>query len=247
MSADPGSYWERAGAIGYGEAMFGSRAVEQHVNRRLWNIAVEIGRQLGLDPSARVLDLGCGDGAFANAVLARNFVAVDGFDMAEAAIRRAQAHAPGPHVHFAACDLTRLDFADLPHYDGAFLIGFLHHVKAATPTILQALHRITGRVVVLEPNGSHLLRKLLELTPAYRAAGEDSFRHLQLEKIFAEAGYRRVMWRRLNLFPNFTPQPLFRLLRLVEPAIEATPGLRALCTVDMYGFQTSDQLGPAER
>ena len=228
MSADPGSYWERAGAIGYGEAMFGSRAVEQHVNRRLWNIAVEIGRQLGLDPSARVLDLGCGDGAFANAVLARNFVAVDGFDMAEAAIRRAQAHAPGPH-------------------DGAFLIGFLHHVKAATPTILQALHRITGRVVVLEPNGSHLLRKLLELTPAYRAAGEDSFRHLQLEKIFAEAGYRRVMWRRLNLFPNFTPQPLFRLLRLVEPAIEATPGLRALCTVDMYGFQTSDQLGPAER
>src|SRR5580700_10984367 len=94
MSADPASYWERAGAVGYGETMFGSRAVEQHVNRRLWGIAIEIGQQLGLDSSARVLDLGCGDGAFAIAVLARNFAAVDGFDMAEAAIRRAQANAP---------------------------------------------------------------------------------------------------------------------------------------------------------
>jgi SAM-dependent methyltransferase len=247
VNTDPVSYWERAGAIGYGEAMFGSRVVEQHVNRRLWEIAVEIGRRLGLDSNAKVLDLGCGDGAFANAVLAHNFAAVDGFDMAEAAIHRAQANAPGPHMRFTARDLTQLEFADLPHYDGAFLIGFLHHVKAATPAILRTLRQIASRVVVLEPNGGHLLRKLLELTPAYRAAGEDSFRRRQLEKIFAEAGYRRVIWRRLNLFPNFTPQPLFRLLRQIEPAIEAMPGLRALCTVDMYGFQASDQLGPVER
>ena len=246
MSADPGSYWEHAGTVGYGEAMFGSQAVEQHVNRRLWTIAIEIGRELGLDSGSRVLDLGCGDGAFANAVLARNFAAVDGYDMAEAAIQRAQANAPGPHVHFAARDLRELELADSPHYDGAFLIGFLHHVKAATPAILRVLHRITSRVVVLEPNGGHLLRKLLELTPTYRAAGEDSFRRARLEEIFTEAGYRRVVWRRLNLFPNFTPQPLFRLLRRVEPFVEATPGLRALCTVDMYGFRASDPLAPPE-
>ena len=247
MSADPGSYWEHAGVVGYGEAMFGSREVEQHVNRRLWMIAIEIGSQLGLGPGSRVLDLGCGDGAFAHAVLAQNFAAVDGFDMAEAAIRRAQANAAGPHVRFAARDLTQLAETDLPRYDGAFLMGFLHHVKAATPAILHVLHRITGQVVVLEPNGGHLLRKLLELTPTYRAAGEDSFRRSRLEKIFAGAGYRRVVWRRLNLFPNFTPQPLFRLLRPVEPLIEATPGLRALCTVDMYGFQSSGQPAPVER
>ncbi len=246
MSVDPGSYWERAGVVGYGEAMFGSREVEQYVNRRLWTIAIEIGRQLGLDSSSRVLDLGCGDGAFANAVLANNFAAIDGFDMAEAAIRRAQADAPGPHVRFAARDLRQMEFAD-SHYDGAFLMGFLHHVKAATPAVLRVLRRVAERVVVLEPNGGHLLRKLLELTPAYRAAGEDSFRRRRLEKIFAEAGYRRVIWRRLNLFPNFTPQPLFRLLRPVEPLIETTPGLRALCTVDMYGFRAADPLAPVER
>ena len=247
MSPDPGSYWEHAGTVGYGEAMFGSREVEQHVNRRLWTIAIEIGGQLGLDAGSRVLDLGCGDGAFANSVLARSFSAVDGFDMAEAAIRRAQDNAPGPQVRFAAQDLTQLELADLPQYDGAFLMGFLHHVKAATPAILSVLRRVTERVVVLEPNGGHVLRKLLELTPAYRAAGEDSFRRRRLEAIFAEADYRRVVWRRLNLFPNFTPQLLFRLLRPVEPLIETTPGLRALCTVDMYGFRAGGQPEPAER
>jgi hypothetical protein len=55
--------------------------------------------------------------------------------------------------------------------------------------------------------------------------------------LFANAGYHAVMWRRLNLFPNFTPLPLFRLLKRFEPTIEATPGLRALCTVDMYGYR----------
>jgi SAM-dependent methyltransferase len=33
-----------------------------------------------------VLDLGCGDGSFANTVLARRFRAVDGFDFAEPAV-----------------------------------------------------------------------------------------------------------------------------------------------------------------
>jgi hypothetical protein len=76
MQRDPEAYWEEAGAVGYGEAMFASRAVEDHVNRRLWGIAIDIGRQLGLDNTARVLDLGCGDGAFANCVLGGEFTAV---------------------------------------------------------------------------------------------------------------------------------------------------------------------------
>jgi SAM-dependent methyltransferase len=235
MSADRESYWEKAGAVGYGEAMFGSRAVEQHVNRRLWAIALEIGRRLGLDASAHVLDLGCGDGSFANQALAANFAAVDGFDLSESGIRRAAANAPGAHVGFTACDITRLEYATLPRYDAVFLIGILHHVKPAAPAILRGLRRITSRLVVLEPNGNHVLRKVLEWTPAYRGAGEDSFRRSSLKRLFSDAGFRMVVERRLNIFPNFTPQPLFRALRHVEPTIEATPGLRALCTVGLYG------------
>jgi len=96
--------------------------------------------------------------------------------------------------------------------------------------------------VVLEPNGNHLLRRLLELTPSYRAAGEASFGTRHLRILFEQAGYRCVTWRRLNLFPNFTPLPLFRLLKPLEAAIETTPILRALCTVNMYGFEAPGDL-----
>jgi hypothetical protein len=139
-------------------------------------------------------------------------------------------------VHFRCCDITGLDFGMLPQYDGAFLIGILHHVKATTPSLIRTLRSAIDRVVVMEPNGNHILRKLLEFTPAYRAAGEDSFRTTQLRDLFECGGYRCVAWRRMNLFPNFTPQSLFRLLRSLEPTIETTRGLRALCTVNMYGF-----------
>ena len=91
-------------------------------------------------------------------------------------------------------------------------------------------------MIVLEPNGNHLLRKALEFTPTYRDAGEDSFGIKQLSAIFQAAGWRRVIWRRLNLFPNFTPGPLYRLLAPIEQRIENSRLGRALCTVDLYGL-----------
>jgi 2-polyprenyl-3-methyl-5-hydroxy-6-metoxy-1,4-benzoquinol methylase len=232
------AYWEQAGREGYTNAMYASATVQEHITRRVWSTAIEIGHRIGLGAQAHVLDLGCGDGAFANSFLARHFRAVDGLDFAEAAIRRAQAHAPRADIRFDVADLTRLDLRRMPPFDGAFLMGILHHVKQATPSIIRQLRDIAPRVVALEPNGNHVLRKLLELTPSYRAAGEDSFRTRQVIELFENAGYRTVVHRRLNLFPNFTPGFLFRLLRGVEPIVEATPGLRALCTVNIFGFDS---------
>lgn len=232
----PETYWERAGEVGYARAMFTSGAVEEHVNRRLWAIALDIADTLGVPANGHVLDFGCGDGAFANAALARRYRAVDGLDLAEAAIARAQATAPGPHVKYTATDLVKLDYGTLPRYDGAFLMGILHHIKAATPDVVMSLARVTRRIVVLEPNGNNLVRKLLEWTPSYRRAGEDSFRTKELIGLFEAAGFRRVVWRRLNLFPNFTPGGIYRLLAPLEPRVEASPFWNALCTVNMFGF-----------
>ena len=233
-------YWEQAGRAGYTNYMYSSGDVEEHVTKRLWGIAVQIGRDLGLRSDARVLDLGCGDGAFANRALAQAFGDIDGADFAKAGIDRANAQAPRSNIKFEVCDLTRADVGSMPHYDGVFLIGILHHVKQQTPAILTGLRKITPCVVVLEPNGDHVLRKLLELTPSYRAAREDSFKTGEVVRLFEEAGFRKVVWRRLNMFPNFTPRPVFRLLHRLEPMIEASPLLRALCTVNMYGFVRMD-------
>jgi SAM-dependent methyltransferase len=235
LTSKPNAYWERAGEVGYASAMYGSADVERHVRQRLWNIAVEIADEIGIKREGHVLDYGCGDGAFANEALAPLYRAVDGYDKAQAAIERAKAEASGPHVEFVAADLVALDYDALPRYDGAFLIGILHHIKSATPAVVRSLTRVTDKMVVLEPNGDHLMRKALELTPTYRSAGEDSFRTRELVGILEAAGWRLAVRRRVNLFPNFTPGAIYRLLAPIEPRIEASRFWNALCTVNMLG------------
>ena len=215
--------------------MYSSADVERHVRLRLWNVAIDIAGEIGIPNGGRVLDFGCGDGAFANETLASRYRAIDGYDLAPAAIERANAAAPGPHVKFVSADLLTLDYDALPRYDGAFLIGILHHIKAATPDILRSLAQVTDKIVVLEPNGNNVVRKLLELTPSYRSAGEDSFRTQEMIDIFSDTGWRTVVRKRLNLFPNFTPSLVYRLLAPVEPYIERSSLLNALCTVNMFG------------
>jgi SAM-dependent methyltransferase len=232
---EPEAYWNRAGELSYAEAMYTSADVERHVRLRLWNIAVDIATAIGIPRGGRVLDFGCGDGAFANEVLAAHYGAIDGYDLAPIAIERANAAAPRPQINFFSTDLVTLDYSNLPRFDGAFLIGILHHIKAATPDALRSLARITDKIVVLEPNGNHLVRKLLELTSAYRNAGEDSFRTQEMLDIFSATGWRAMVRKRLNLFPNFTPGPVYRLLAPMEPFIEKSPLLNALCTVNMFG------------
>jgi len=234
-STRPDDYWQRAGKIGYGRAMYRSGDVERHVLHRMWNIAVEIADELGMPRSGRILDFGCGDGAFANQVLAPLYRAIDGYDKAPAAIERARATSPGAHLTFAAADLVSFDYDTMPRYDGAFLMGILHHIKQAAPSIVRSLARRTDRMVVLEPNGDNLMRKALEMTPMYRRAGEDSFRTREIIEVFADAGWRTVVHRRCNIFPNFAPGLLYRLLAPLEMRVEASPVLSALCTVNMLG------------
>jgi len=236
---DPERYWERAGEIGYGRHMFSSRLVEAHINRRLWDTALDIADMLGVNRAGTVLDLGCGDGAFAIQSLAPRYRAVHGYDKSEPAIARAAAAAAAgaANARFAVADLIAMAYAALPAFDAVFMMGFLHHVKAATPAILKQVAGKTDRVVVLEPNGDNLLRRALELTPSYKAAGEDHFTTAGLVELFAVAGFEQVVWRRMNLFPNFTPGPIYRLFAPLEPIVEASAVLRCLCTVNMLGFR----------
>jgi 2-polyprenyl-3-methyl-5-hydroxy-6-metoxy-1,4-benzoquinol methylase len=231
--------WDRAGEQGYAQAMYRSADVEAHVRGRVWRVAIEFADALGVPSNGRVLDVGCGDGAFANQILAARYRVVEGMDKSETAIDRAKSEARG-NATFRAVDLVTFDYDTLEHYDAGFLIGILHHVKHAAPSILRALTRRTDKMIVLEPNGNHLLRKALEFTPTYKDAGEDSFRTKELFGIFEAAGWRTVIWRRMNLFPNFTPGFIYRRLAPIEPWIEASRFGSTLCTVGLYGLTTAD-------
>jgi cyclopropane fatty-acyl-phospholipid synthase-like methyltransferase len=229
------AYWDEAGAKGYGSAMYRSSDVESHVRGRCWQQAIDIANILGAPTDGHVLDLGCGDGAFANQVLSTRYRSVEGLDKSEASIQRAQGEARGLTI-FRAVDLVTLNYDALPRYDAAFLIGILHHIKAATPHVVEALAQRTNRMVVLEPNGNNLVRKILEFTPSYRAAGEDSFRTEELLTIFEKAGWKISVRRQMNIFPNFTPTSIYQRLRRFEPMVEASQFWNALCTVGLYGL-----------
>jgi SAM-dependent methyltransferase len=235
-------YWEQAGKAGYGEKMYASQDVESHIRGRLWQMMIDIADAMGIQESASVLDLGCGDGQFTNQMLAPKYRQVHGIDFAEPAIERAKRESPGPHTTFAARDITTMDYTTLGRYDAIFLVGILHHVKLATPGIVKALQGVSDRVIMLEPNGAHPLRKLLELTPSYRAAGEDSFTAGQLKRIFADAGYSVHTHKRANLLPNFTPKGVFNLLVPLEQTVENTPFLSPMCTVNLFGFDTAPKV-----
>jgi SAM-dependent methyltransferase len=235
----PHGYWDQAGDVGYWAKMYASGDVEAHIHSRLWRMMIGIADAMGVPESGSVLDLGCGDGEFTNRMLAPKYARVHGIDISPNAIERARREAPGGHVTFEAHDLTTFDYVSLPRYDAIFLVGILHHVKQATPDIVRTLPRLSDTVIALEPNGAHPLRKALEWTPSYRAAGEDSFTAGALKRIFAEAGYAVHTHRRVNLLPNFTPKWAFDLLVPLEKRIEATPWLSGLCTVSLFGFKTT--------
>lgn len=238
MSIERGQgYWDRAGDVGYGARMYASADVESHIRGRLWRMMIAIADAMGVPAEASVLDLGCGDGQFTNRMLAPKYARVHGIDISPTAIARAAREAPGPHVTYEAQDLVSFDYAALPRYDAVFMVGILHHVKQATPDIMRAIAARSDRVIVLEPNGAHPLRKALELTPGYRAAGEDSFRAGTLRRIFADVGYTVQVHRRANLLPNFTPKWAFDLLVPLEKRIEASRWLGGLCTVNLFGLR----------
>lgn len=70
MSDDQRPYWENAGREGYVKAMFASSSVGSHAMRRVWDTCLECADSMRIPGDARILELGCGDGTFANRILA---------------------------------------------------------------------------------------------------------------------------------------------------------------------------------
>ena len=230
------AFWERAGRAGYAATLFRSNRVARHVLAKQWRIALDVADRLGLDATASVLELGAGDGEFAVEVLGRRYRQVVALEKSQAAVERAAARPGGGNVRFVGADVTAHQYAAGERWDGAFLMGFLHHVKRGTPIVVDRLSRVAPKVVVLEPNGDNPLRKLLERLPSYREGGEESFRLAELVGIFAGAGYRLRERVAINLFPPFTPDVLFPLVRGLERVVEATPALHGLCSSHVLGF-----------
>src|SRR3989338_2145016 len=105
--------------MGYGKAIFSNLKVERHIIMKQWEVALRAAEALGLGMDSMILELGCGDGAFANNILSKKFKHVDAYDASTAAIKSAKSRAEGGKVNFLVKDLINFNYEEGEHWDGA--------------------------------------------------------------------------------------------------------------------------------
>ncbi len=75
-------------------------------------------------------------------------------------------------------------------FDAVVSFDVMHHVNAPRQMALEMMRAARGRLFLTESNGLSLGRKLMELTPAHRRAGEKSYTPAQYRSFFNHPGYR---------------------------------------------------------
>lgn len=239
MKQDQHVFWEQAGEKGYGQAMFSDSLIESHIRSVIWGALIKTADNLQIGPEARILELGCGDGDFVESVLYRKYKFVECFDYSETAIDKARARFAGKSdpPSFYVKDVVSMEFEPDEHWDASFMVGFLHHVKDKGPQVINKLSGHVSKVVVAEPNGNNIIRKLLELLPSYRQAGEQSFRLKELITMFKEAGYELVHHDIVLLTPPFLPSKLLPLFERLERLFAKSGFLKKAMSTNILGFR----------
>jgi 2-polyprenyl-3-methyl-5-hydroxy-6-metoxy-1,4-benzoquinol methylase len=145
-------------------------------------------------PGARVLDLGCGDGAFAAALLGAGCV-VTMADVAEEALRRARARAPGAEAVKLA-EGEPLPFAE-DAFDVVWAGEVLEHV-ADVVGLLAEVRRVLrwgGRLLVTTPwHGRVVVTTDAHFDP--RADHLRFFSARTLRAVLEDAGFNEIEIRR---------------------------------------------------
>lgn len=179
----------------------------------------------------RVLDLGCGDGAYTVEYAAYNPKKILGIDPAtlavEAAKERAASMGVDRIVKFRAGNIYDLDqVLSLNDFDCIVIRGVLHHLPDPKKAI-QLLKGFKGTIVILEPNGNNPVLKLIERFSQYHVDHEErSFFPTTINWWLQDAGFELRTTRYVNLVPFFCPNWMARILRVFEPLVERIPLVR---------------------
>jgi ubiquinone/menaquinone biosynthesis C-methylase UbiE len=160
-------------------------------NERLIDMFVRLS---GLPPGARVVDLGCGSGVFAN-LLQRRGYRCSGVDLSPKMIAIARAKFSG--IEFIEGDIERLPFADAS-FDGVLLSGVLHHLPDRSRCAAEVFRilRPGGKFVAFDPNRMNPFMYLYRdrTSPFYSSVGvtenERPVLAREVAATFRNAGFR---------------------------------------------------------
>jgi ubiquinone/menaquinone biosynthesis C-methylase UbiE len=183
----------------------------------------------------RVLDVGCGDGAYTLELFDRGRPAtMRGIDPAHEAVQVARRKKGDRPIRFDVQGADALPY-EADSFDLVHVRGVLHHTDRPVDTLREAI-RVAPTVIVIEPNGYNPVLKLLERFSRYHIEHrERSFAPVVLKRWVHGVGGTVRSFRYAGLVPFFCPDRMARVLKLLEPVVERAPLVRALsCAVGVY-------------
>lgn len=183
--------------------------------------------------SKRVLDLGCGDGAYSFDFVDLGAAEVVGIDPAKAAVDLANLRAEKLRV----ADRARFQVGNIydaalvhgqPAFDCVVLRGVLHHLPDPRRAVACA-SALAPSLIILEPNGLNPVLKMLERYSSYHVEHEEqSFSASTIAGWIEAAGMDVKSTTYLNLVPMFCPDWFARVCKVFERPVELVPLLRTV-------------------
>ncbi len=128
-------------------------------------------------------------------------------------------------------DAEALPWAD-GEFDAAVEFDVMHHVTHPRSMAREMMRVARGECLLVESNGLSIFRKLREMTPGHRAAGERSYTPRTWRSFFeGHPGYELTEWR-LDpfLFPFKCPRWFLPWLVRFNHLIEHVPFFRWQCS-----------------
>jgi ubiquinone/menaquinone biosynthesis C-methylase UbiE len=182
-------------------------------------------RLTGLRPGARVVDLGCGSGAF-TALLARAGYDCVGLDLSAKLV--ALGRRKYPAIQFVEGDIERLPFPPLS-FDGVLLSGVVHHFPDPSPCAAEVFRvlRPRGRFVAFDPNRRNPFMWLYRdrASPFYSPIGvtenERPVLTHEVAAVFERAGFAVSSHYLSGLAYRYVASPRTRLLLPIYNFIDA--------------------------
>jgi hypothetical protein len=175
-------------------------------------------------------EIGSGMGDLSRAVLAANQGAIGKYVTSEC-FPEGVAWLRKRGLEAIQADATRLPLPDA-QYDAAVEFDVMHHVDRPREMAREMMRIARGRCLLVESNGLSIVRKLKELTPGHRRAGERSYTPWAYRGFFTgHAGFRLRSFRIYPfLFPFKCPRWALTSLVAFNHIIEYLPIARWQCS-----------------
>jgi SAM-dependent methyltransferase len=206
------------------------RLSSQMANDRLTKMVKDI---LGSAKGKTIIDVGCGDGTYTYDLLQLKPKSIMGIDPSKEAIKHARARKKIPkNLKYKVHSIYQLKKLKKV-YDIAIVRGVLHHLYDA-PQAIKQVSSIAHTILIIEPNGYNPILKIIErISPYHKAHEEKSYAPHTLDGWF-HADKNISVQKRIycGLVPFFCPDIIAKVLKRIEPYVEATPFLRNIaCAV----------------